>query len=111
AEIARRADCCEQTVRNWRRRWPERQSLRDAERRGCPRKITAIERAAVTALACSSPREPGEVSGALDGGSTRQSVSQRGLSQNDLWQPRATVAARREDPALAGSLVATVNRS
>ena len=67
AEIARRADGREQTVRNWRRRWPERQSLRDAERRGCPRKITAIERAAVTALACSSPREHGEVSGALDG--------------------------------------------
>ncbi len=62
AEIARRADCCAQTVRNWRKRWPERQSLRDAERSGSPRKITATERAAVTALACSPPSDHGEVS-------------------------------------------------
>lgn len=62
AEIARDADCCQQTVRNWRKRWPTRQSLRDAERSGCPRQITATERAAVTALACSPPREHGEVS-------------------------------------------------
>jgi transposase len=62
AEIARRADCCVQTVRNWRKRWPERQSLRDAERNGSPRKITATERAAVTALACSPPSDHGEVS-------------------------------------------------
>jgi transposase len=61
AEIARRADCCIQTVRHWRQRWRERTSLRDAERSGCPRKITATERAAVTALACSSPRDHGEV--------------------------------------------------
>lgn len=62
AEIARRADCCEQTVRNWRKRWTDRQSLRDAERSGSPRKITATERAAVTALACSPPSDHGEVS-------------------------------------------------
>src|SRR5215813_14497529 len=62
AEIARRADCCEQTVRNWRKRWGERQSLRDAERSGSPRQITATERAAITALACSPPSDHGEVS-------------------------------------------------
>jgi len=62
AEIARRADCRQQTVRNWRQRWGERHSLRDAERGGCPRRITATERAAVTALACSPPREHGETS-------------------------------------------------
>jgi transposase len=61
-EIARRADCCQQTVRNWRQRWGERYSLRDAERSGCPRQITATERAAVTALACSPPRDHGETS-------------------------------------------------
>lgn len=54
-EIARRSDCCEQTVRNWRQRWLERHSLRDAERSGSPRRITATERASVTALACSPP--------------------------------------------------------
>ena len=57
AEIARRLGCSAQTVRNWRRRWHEEPSVRDASRRGCPRRLTATERAAITALACSAPRE------------------------------------------------------
>jgi transposase len=60
AEIARRLNCTAQTVRNWRRRWPARQALRDAPRRGAPRRILPTERAAVTALACTPPREHGE---------------------------------------------------
>lgn len=57
AEIARRVGCSTQTVRNWRRRWQQRQSLRDAARSGAPRSFSATQRAALTALACSAPRQ------------------------------------------------------
>lgn len=57
AEIARRVGCSDQTVRNWRRRFDKKPSVSDAERSGHPRRLTPIERAAVTALACSSPRD------------------------------------------------------
>jgi transposase len=57
AEIARRVGCSDQTVRNWRRRFSKKQSISDAERSGHPRRLTATERAAITALACSSPRD------------------------------------------------------
>ena len=56
AEIARRLGCSVQTVRTWRRRWQSEPSLSDAPRSGCPRRLTATERAAITALACSAPR-------------------------------------------------------
>jgi transposase len=56
AEIARRVGCCQQTVRNWRRRWSVEPTLSDAVRSGCPRRLTPTERAAITALACSSPQ-------------------------------------------------------
>ena len=59
AEIARRVGCTEQTVRNWRQRFSKTPSLRDAARSGHPRRLTATERAAITALACSSPRDHG----------------------------------------------------
>lgn len=57
AEIARRVGCSEQTVRNWRRRFSKKPSVKDADRSGRTRRLTATERAAVTALACSSPRD------------------------------------------------------
>lgn len=57
AEIARRVGCCEQTVRNWRRRWTSEPTLEDAARSGCPRRLTPTQRAAITALACCSPQE------------------------------------------------------
>jgi len=57
AEIARRVGCSTQTVRNWRRRWPHRQNVLDAARSGAPRGFSATERAAITALACSAPRQ------------------------------------------------------
>ena len=56
AEIARRVGCSEQTVRSWRRRWHTTQRLSDAARCGRPRRLTATDRAAITALACSAPR-------------------------------------------------------
>jgi transposase len=45
AEIARRVGCSEQTVRNWRRRFSQKPSVRDADRSGRTRRLTAAERA------------------------------------------------------------------
>lgn len=57
AEIARQVGCSLQTVRNWRRRWTHDPTLDDATRSGCPRRLTATERASITALACSPPQD------------------------------------------------------
>ena len=56
AQIARQLGCCLQTVRTWRLRWHCKPTLRDASRCGCPPRLTPVERAAITALACSSPQ-------------------------------------------------------
>ena len=56
AEIARQVGCSQQTVRNWRRRWQKHPTIEDASRSGCPRRLTATDRASITALACSAPR-------------------------------------------------------
>src|SRR5205085_7732683 len=56
AQIARQLGCCLQTVRTWRLRWHNQQTLDDASRCGCPARLSSVERAAITALACSSPQ-------------------------------------------------------
>ncbi len=60
AEIARRLGCSVQTVRNWRKRWLQSPVLKDAPRAGRPRSFTPTQRAAITALACSSPATHGK---------------------------------------------------
>ena len=60
AEIARRVGCCVQTVKHWRQRWQQTESVRDAPRAGTRRTFTPLQRAQITALACSSPRAYGK---------------------------------------------------
>ena len=60
AEIARRVGCCVNTVKRWRQRWPQTASVRDAPRAGTRRTFTALQRAQLTALACSAPRAHGK---------------------------------------------------
>jgi transposase len=60
AEIARRVGCCVHTVKQWRQRWPQTASVRDAPRAGTRRTFTPLQRAQITALACSSPRAHGK---------------------------------------------------
>jgi transposase len=60
AEIARRVGCCVQTVKHWRQRWQQTASVRDAPRAGTRRPFTPLQRAQITALACSSPRAYGK---------------------------------------------------
>src|SRR5215468_1813525 len=60
AEIARQVGCCAQTVKHWRQRWLQTASVRDAPRAGTRRTFTALQRAQITALACSAPRTHGK---------------------------------------------------
>jgi transposase len=59
--IAARVHCHVDTARKWRKRFATKgmAGLRDAARPGRPRRITALERAEVTALACTLPAETG----------------------------------------------------
>jgi len=59
-EIARRVDCCVNTVKHWRRRWQQTDSVRDAPRAGTRRTFTPLQRAQIIALACSAPRAHGK---------------------------------------------------
>jgi transposase len=58
--LARRLGCSVATVKRWRRRWQETDSLRDAPRAGTKRTFTPLQRARVVALACSAPRQYGK---------------------------------------------------
>jgi transposase len=60
ATIAQRLGCSVTTVRRWRRRWQETDSLRDAPRAGTKRTFTPLQRTRVVALACSAPRQYGK---------------------------------------------------
>src|SRR5690606_17587684 len=59
--IAEDLGICQDTVRKWRKRFAAAglEGLKDAARSGRPRRITALERAEVTALACTLPAETG----------------------------------------------------
>ena len=61
AAIAARLRICVDTARKWRHRFAVHglAGLRDGERCGRPRRITDLERAEVTALACTLPAETG----------------------------------------------------
>ena len=60
AEIARRVGCCVNTVKRWRQRWQMTDCLHDTPRPGRQRTFTPLERAQITALACSAPRTYGK---------------------------------------------------
>jgi transposase len=59
-EIARQVGCCVQTVKRWRQRWHVTDCQHDAPRTGTPRTFTPLQRAQISALACSSPRAYGK---------------------------------------------------
>ena len=60
ADIARRVGCAVNTVKRWRQRWQTTDALKDAPRPGGTRTFTPLQRAQITALACSAPREYGK---------------------------------------------------
>src|SRR3954454_16638285 len=60
AEIAHRVGCCVNTVKHWRQRWPQTNSVLDPPRLGTRRTFTPLQRAQITALACSAPRAHGK---------------------------------------------------
>jgi hypothetical protein len=59
-QLARLLKLNDRLIRKWRQRWLESHSLKDAPRKGAPRRFSSPVRAQVTALACSSlPRSHG----------------------------------------------------
>jgi hypothetical protein len=52
--------CCVQTVKHWRQGWQQTERVRDAPRAGARRTFTPLQRAQITALACSAPRAYGK---------------------------------------------------
>jgi transposase len=61
AAIAAELDLCVDTARKWRRRFCAQRldGLKDRSRSGRPRRFTAVQVAAITALACTLPAETG----------------------------------------------------
>jgi DDE superfamily endonuclease/Homeodomain-like domain len=60
AAIARQVGGCVNTVKRWRQRWQQTTSVHDAPRAGTRRTFTPLQRAQLTALACSAPRAHGQ---------------------------------------------------
>ena len=60
-QIAREVGCCRDTVKVWRQRWGQAPTIHSALRPGAPRRFSAVVRAQVTALACTTPRDHGHV--------------------------------------------------
>ena len=59
AAIAQAVGCTDRTVRTWRARARDGPRLGDAPRPGKPRFFSSVQRAQVTALACTLPRDSG----------------------------------------------------
>jgi hypothetical protein len=60
ADIAHQVGCVVNTVKRGRQRWQTTDALKDAPRPGCTRTFPPLQRAQITALACSAPREYGK---------------------------------------------------
>jgi transposase len=116
AAIATDLRICQDTVRKWRKRFAAKglDGLKDADRPGRPRRITALERAEVTALACTLPAETGLPLSRFSAGDLASEVRARGLvatiSPSSVrrilkaavikpWQSRSWIFPR--DPAFA----------
>ncbi len=59
-KIAAEVGCCVATVKKWRHRWCAQAGLAEKPRTGASRKFSAVQRAHIIALACSSPSEYGK---------------------------------------------------
>ena len=59
--IDRQLGCSLDTVKKWRARWATHATWEALPRSGAPRAFTALQRAQITALACSNPAEHGKV--------------------------------------------------
>ena len=59
--ISQEVGCSKEMVRSWKQRWCQEGSMESAARAGAPRRYSALVRAQVVALACTSPAEHGKV--------------------------------------------------
>ena len=95
--------CCVQTVKRWRQRWQQTDSVRDTPRAGTRRTFTALQRAQITALALVR-HAPTANRGHAGRGSPRS------LSSSRVWSTwrrgRFVPGCARTEQTLALSLVA-----
>jgi transposase len=124
ARIAAELDISRETVRKWRGRWAARpgvESLADLRRSGRPTKFTALQRAEVKAIACTSPSQDKGLPLARWSVSqvARQAVAEHAVEEisrwtvarwlgEDLvkpWQTRSWITPRAPDFAERGGVV------
>lgn len=80
SRIAQQVGCSRTTVKEWRQRWIKGDtSLQDSPRSGSPRKFSPLVRAQVTALACSKPKDHGQVWQRWSGEKLAQIAAQEGI--------------------------------
>lgn len=120
--IAEDLGICVDTVRKWRKRFVSGglDGLTDAARCGRPRRITALERAEVTAMACALPAETGLPLSRFSAADLATEVTARGLvtaiSPSSVrriltaavikpWQTRSWIFPRDTDFAVKGARV------
>lgn len=60
-QIAREVGCCLDTVKKWRARWATQATWEALPCGGAPRAFTSLQRAQITALACSNPAAQGKL--------------------------------------------------
>lgn len=80
SQITQAVGCSLTTVKKWRQRWVNGDtSLQDSPRSGAPRLFSPIERAQIIALACSKPKDHGQVWQRWSGTKLAQVAIQEGM--------------------------------
>jgi transposase len=80
SRIAQQVGCSLPTVKEWRQRWISGDtSLQDRPRSGAPRLFSPIQRVQIIALACSDPKDHGQVYQRWSGEKLAQVATQEGM--------------------------------
>ena len=80
SRIAQTVGCSLPTVKEWRQRWVSGdKSLQDRPRSGAPRLFSPIQRVQIIALACSNPKDHGQVYQRWSGEKLAQVATQEGM--------------------------------
>ena len=80
SRVAQAVGCSQTMVKKWRQRWIKGDtSLKDSPRSGAPRLFSPIQRAQIIALACSKPKDHGQVWQRWSGEKLAQVATQEGM--------------------------------
>jgi len=78
-QIAREVSSSIAAVKKWRRRFAKDKSLESLLRSGCKRRFSSLERAQITALACTNPSEHGKSYKRWSGEKLRDAAIEKGI--------------------------------